>query len=55
MLFMRVTRTTIGYGEDKLIFYHPYPIWIKNLNTKIHHGSILIQITETDMQNKFFE
>jgi hypothetical protein len=52
---MRITRTTIDNGENKLIFYHPYPIWIKNQNAKVHHGSIFIQITETDMKNGFFQ
>jgi hypothetical protein len=50
-MFMRITRTTMDYGRDKLVFYHPYPIWMKNKSAKIHHGSIFIQITEKDMKN----
>jgi hypothetical protein len=50
---MRITRTTINKREDQLIFYHPYPLWIKNQNARIHHGSIFIRITEKDMENRF--
>ena len=55
IFLMRITRTTTDYGEHKHIFYHPYPVWIKNQNAKIHHGSIFIPITETDMKNRFFQ
>jgi hypothetical protein len=53
VIWMRITRTTIDYRDDKLIFYHPYPIWIKNKHAKVHHGSIFIPITEKDMENGF--
>jgi hypothetical protein len=52
---MRITRTTINHRKDSLIFYHPYPIWIKNKNANIHNGSIFIQITNQDMENGFIE
>jgi hypothetical protein len=52
---MRITRTTINHRKDNLIFYHPYPIWIKNKKAKIHNGSIYIQITNKDMENGFIE
>ena len=51
-MWMRITRNTIDHREDQLIFYHPYPIWIKNKNAKIHQGSIFIKITENDMENR---
>jgi hypothetical protein len=52
---MRITRTTINHRKDSLIFYHPYPIWIKNKNANIHNGSIFMQITNQDMENGFIE
>lgn len=52
---MRITRTTINDRKDNLVFYHPYPIWIKNSNAKVHNGSIFIPITNDDMKNGFIK
>ena len=50
---MRITRTTINHRKDNLIFCHPYPIWIKNKNAKIHNDSVFIPVTDKDMKNGF--
>ncbi len=31
---LRITRTTIPYGTDKLVFPHPYPIWLNDKDGK---------------------
>ncbi|CAF3716386.1 unnamed protein product [Rotaria sordida] len=54
-IWMRIARTTIDHRKDNLIFYHPYPTWIKDKNARIHKGSIYIQITNRDMENGFIE
>jgi hypothetical protein len=55
ILWMRITRTTIDHRKDRLIFYHPYPMWIKDKSAKIHNGSIFIQITNKDLENRFIK
>ncbi|CAF3947297.1 unnamed protein product [Rotaria sp. Silwood2] len=55
MIWMRITRTTIDHRKDNLIFYHPYPTWIKDKSARIHNGSIFIPITDRDMENGFIE
>lgn len=52
---MRITRTTADHRKDNLVFYHPYPTWIKDRNARIHHGSIFIQITEKEIDNGLME
>ncbi|CAF1104258.1 unnamed protein product [Rotaria sp. Silwood1] len=54
-IWIRITRTTIDHRNDHLIFYHPYPTWIKDRNARIHNGSIFLQITDRDMKNGFIE
>jgi len=45
-LWMRITRTTIPYSDNYLIFRHPYPIWLNDEHVKVRNGSLFIRITE---------
>ncbi|CAF4007218.1 unnamed protein product [Rotaria sp. Silwood1] len=51
-VIMRVCRTTIPYGPDEIVFCHPYPLWVKDEHAKVHHGSLLIDITDQIMNNE---
>jgi hypothetical protein len=42
---VRITRTTIPYGTDKLVFPHPYPIWLNDKDAKVYNGSLFIPTT----------
>ncbi|CAF0973711.1 unnamed protein product [Adineta steineri] len=44
--WLRITRTTIPYGNNKIMFLHPYPIWLNNKYAKVYNGSLLIPVTE---------
>jgi hypothetical protein len=43
--FLRITRLTVPYEPDKLVFCHPYPIWLNDQNGRVHNGSLFIPIT----------
>ncbi len=47
---MRITRTTIPYGSDNLILCHPYSIWVKDKDGKVHNGSLFITVTGETMK-----
>ncbi len=47
---MRITRTTIPYGSGNLILCHPYPIWVKDKDGKVHNGSLFITATGETMK-----
>ncbi|CAF1039688.1 unnamed protein product [Rotaria sordida] len=49
---MRITRTTIPYGPDRIVCCHPYPLWIKDEHAKVHHSSLLTDITDQIMNNQ---
>ena len=51
-VIMRVTRTTLPYGLDEVILCHPYPLWVKDARAKVHHGSLLIDVTNQVMHNQ---
>ncbi|CAF4051936.1 unnamed protein product [Adineta steineri] len=44
--WLRITRTTIPYGNNKIMFLHPYPIRLNNKYAKVYNGSLLIPVTE---------
>ena len=51
-VIMRVSRTTTPYGPDGTVFCHPYPLWVKDEHAKVHHGSLLIDVTDQIMNNQ---
>jgi hypothetical protein len=51
-VLMRVSRTTIPYGPDGIVLCHPYPLWVKDAHAKVHHGSLLVDITDQIMNNQ---
>ncbi|CAF2053435.1 unnamed protein product [Rotaria magnacalcarata] len=51
-VIMCISRTTIPYGPDRIVFCHPYPLWMKDEHAKVHHGSLLIDITDQIMNNQ---
>ncbi|CAF1245859.1 unnamed protein product [Adineta ricciae] len=53
--WMRITRTTAPNSDSNVIFRHPYPIWMKNNRTKVHDGSIYIQISDDDISNGYIK
>ena len=44
--FMRITRTTLPHGPDKLVFSHPYAIWLNDTGAKVYNGSLIIPINQ---------
>ncbi|UJR38547.1 hypothetical protein I4U23_031213 [Adineta vaga] len=51
-ILMRITRITAQYGPDKLFFCHPYPLWTTDKDAKVHHGSLLLDITNSIRNNQ---
>ncbi len=47
---MRITRTTIPYGSDNLILCHPYAIWAKDKDARVHNGSLFMPVTGETMK-----
>lgn len=43
---MRVTRTTVPYGPQGIILCHPYGLSVKDVQANVHHGSLLLDITD---------
>ncbi len=52
-LWVRITRTTVG--ESGVILCHPYPIWMKSNEAKVHDGALYIKISKDNMSNGCIE
>jgi hypothetical protein len=51
-ILLRVTRIATPFGPNNLLLCHPYLLWTTDKDAKVHHGSLLLDVTNSIKNNQ---